>query len=68
MLIFGSLFGVLDVVLTVVSSLTAKSPFAANIYNSPQVKAAHKAICHPTSDFLTSCKVCDTNMAAVDIT
>jgi HrpA-like RNA helicase len=67
MLIFGSLFGVLDVVLTVVSSLSAKSPFAANIDNSPQVKAAHKAICHPTSDFLTSCKVWDAYMAAMDI-
>jgi len=67
MLIFGALFGVLDMVLTVVSSLSAKSPFVANIDNSPQVKAAHKAMCHPTSDFLTSCKVWDAYIAAMDI-
>jgi len=67
MLIFGALFGVLDVVLTIVASLSAKSPFVANIDNSPQIKAAHKVFCHPSSDFLTSCKVWDAYIAAMNI-
>ncbi len=59
MLIFGTLFKVLDKILTIAASLSSKSPFATDMDNSHQAEAAHKAFAHPTSDFLTICNVWD---------
>jgi len=67
MLIFGSLFGVVDRVLTIVATLSSKSPFMANIDNSPQVSAAHRVFRHSTSDFLTTCNAWEAYMAALTI-
>lgn len=64
MLIFGSLFRVLDKVLTIAASLSAKSPFASHFDNPQQATAAHRAFAHPTSDFLTICNVWDAYRAA----
>jgi HrpA-like RNA helicase len=67
MLIFGSLFKVLDTTLTIAASLSSKSPFSTNIHNSSQAAAAHKAFVHPTSDFLTVCNVWDAYSAACSV-
>jgi len=64
MLIFGSLFKVLDKVLTIAASLSAKSVFASHFDNPQQAAAAHRAFAHPTSDFLTICNVWDAYRAA----
>ena len=57
MLIFGVLFRCLDRVLTIAATLSAKSPFSANIDNGNEAIIAHKSFVHPTSDFLTNCNV-----------
>ena len=68
MLIFGSLFGVLDVVLTIVASLSAsRSPFIANIDNSQQISSAHRAFRHPTNDFLTMYNAWNGYIQSVDV-
>lgn len=59
MLIFGSLFGCLDKVLTIVGSLSCKSPFSNAVRNATEAQARHKSFRHESSDFLTSCKVWD---------
>ncbi len=67
MLIFGALFKVLDKTLTIAASLSSKSPFVANIDNSHQAAAAHKAFAHPSSDFMKVCNVWDAYRAACEI-
>lgn len=67
MLIFGSLFGVLDKVLTIVASLSAKSPFILRVDDRHQATAAHRIFHHPTSDFLTFCNLWDAYTKAVKI-
>ena len=57
MLIFGSLFGCLDKILTIVGSLACKSPFSIAINNAIEAQARHRLFQHASSDFLTSCNV-----------
>lgn len=64
MLIFGALFKVLDKVLTIAASLSAKSPFVTNFDNSQQAAAKHRSFRHETSDFLTVCNVWEAYCAA----
>jgi len=66
-LIFGSLFKVLDKVLTIAASLSVKSPFSSNINDSRQAAAAHRSLEHPTSDFLTVVNVWDAFRSASNI-
>jgi len=67
MLIFGSLFKVLDKVLTIAASLSAKSPFSTNFDDSQQAAAAHRSFAHESSDFLTICNVWDAYRSASDV-
>lgn len=57
MLIFGALFKCVDNTLTVAASLSTKSPFSSNIFNSQLAAAAHRGFAHESSDFLTICNV-----------
>ena len=57
MLIFGSLFGCLDRILTIVASLSCKSMFSTAINNATEAQALHNSFRHECSDFLTSCNV-----------
>jgi HrpA-like RNA helicase len=52
MLIFGAVFKCLDPVLTIVASLSGKSPFATVMNDSTRAAAAHKKFRHESSDFL----------------
>ena len=52
MLIFGAVFKCLDPVLTIVGSLSGKSPFAAAMHDAAQTAAAHQKFRHESSDFL----------------
>jgi len=67
MLIFGALFKVLDKVLTIVASLTAKSVFSTNIEHAQQASVAHKTFLHHSSDFLTICNVWEAYTSALEI-
>lgn len=67
MLIFGSLFGVLDKVLTVVASVSTKSPFILSVDDGNQANTAHKIFRHSTSDFLTYCNLWDAYTKAAKI-
>lgn len=67
MLLYGSIFGVLDSILTIVSFLSSKSPFVTNIDNSSHIAAAHKAFEHYSSDFLTPCKVWEAYNKALEV-
>lgn len=67
MLIFGSLFSVLDKILTVVASLSTKSPFILSIDNRDEANIAHRIFRHPTSDFLTFCNLWDAYSKAAKI-
>ena len=64
MLIFGSLFGCLDRILTIVASLCCKSLFSTTINNTTEAQALHKSFRHECSDFLTSCNVWEAFCAA----
>jgi len=52
MLIFGAVFKCLDPILTVVASLSGKSPFATVMNDATRAAAAHKKFRHESSDFL----------------
>ena len=67
MLIFGSLFKVLDKVLTIAASLSAKSPFSTNFDDSQQAAAAHRSFAHESSDLLTICNVWDAYRSTSDV-
>lgn len=67
MLLYGSMFGVLDSILTIVSFLNSKSPFVTNIDNSSQIAAAHKAFQHHSSDFLSALKVYEAYIKALEV-
>jgi HrpA-like RNA helicase len=53
MLIIGALFKCLDPILTIVGSLSTKSPFAQALHDTGQGKAVHKKFLHESSDFLS---------------
>jgi ATP-dependent RNA helicase DHX29 len=52
MLIFAALFKCLDPILSIVGSLSAKSPFAQTLTNNVEAQAAHRKFQHNTSDFI----------------
>ncbi len=67
MLIFGALFKVLDKILTIVASITAKSVFITNIDDSQNIANAQRMFLHPSSDFLTMCNVWDKYQLALNV-
>lgn len=67
MLIFGSIFKCVDVVLTLAAFLSAsKSPFSVSVELSQEAKSAHKSFAHENSDFFTLIKVWDAFTKASD--
>ncbi|GFH56966.1 hypothetical protein CTEN210_13442 [Chaetoceros tenuissimus] len=68
MLLYGSIFGVLDSILTVVSFLNcSKSPFVTNLDNSSHISAVQNSLKHHSSDFLTACRVWEAYNKALEV-
>ena len=59
MLLYGSLFRTIHPILSVVATLSTKSPFVTAVDNAREAKARHKAFQHESSDFLTMTNVWD---------
>lgn len=67
MLIYGSIFKCVDIVLTLAAFLSAsKSPFAVSVELNQVAKSAHKSFAHQNSDFFTLINVWNSFINASD--